>query len=70
MIHDALVEALSGTIETLDDGSTVYRNSAGAPHRVGGPAYETTYGLKEWFLSGSPYSEAEYLIAQRRLNAN
>ena len=52
MSHDALVEALSGTIETLDDGSTIYRNNAGAPHRVCGPALFHPTGTKAWCRNG------------------
>ena len=52
MSHDALVEALSGTIETLDDGSTIYRNNAGEPHRVGGPALFHPTGTKTWCRNG------------------
>ena len=52
MSHDALIEALSGTIETLDDGSTIYRNSAGALHRVGGPALFHYTGSRVWHQNG------------------
>ena len=55
MSHDALVEALSGTIETLDDGSTIYRNNAGAPHRVCGPALIMSDGTQMWFRNGSAH---------------
>ena len=52
MSHDALIEALSGTIETLDDGSTIYRNSAGDRHRVGGPALLHYTGSRVWHQNG------------------
>ena len=52
MIHDALIEALSGTIETTRTGAIIYRNSRGQRHRVGGPAVILSDGTQMWFRNG------------------
>ena len=52
MSHDALIAALSGTVEVTHDGDTVYRNQRGEMHRVGGPAVITAAGSMYWYQNG------------------
>ena len=52
MSHDALIDALSGYIETGPDGTVRHYNSSGNLHRVGGPAVETKHGLQAWYRNG------------------
>ena len=46
MIHDELIDALSGTIETTRTGAIIYRNSRGQRHRVGGFAWTIIKDVK------------------------
>ena len=52
MSADALVEALSCTIETRDDGAVIYRNAEGQLHRTHGPAIIYPSGVKGWYQNG------------------
>ena len=52
MSHDALIDALSGYIETGPGGTVRHYNSSGKLHRVGGPAIETKRGLQAWYRNG------------------
>lgn len=55
MSHDALIETLSGYIETSSDGVITYRNQAGERHRVGGPAEIDPNGAERWYQNGLPH---------------
>ena len=59
MGHDALIEALSGYIETWVDGSVRYRNGAGQYHRTNGPAIIFPDGTELWYLNGIYLREEE-----------
>ena len=52
MSHDALIDALSGYIETLSDGSVLYYNAQGQLHRTGGPAAIHHNGTVAWYKNG------------------
>ena len=52
MSHDALIDALSCTIETRDDGAVIYRNAEGQPHRIHGPAVIHPDGAERWYQNG------------------
>ena len=52
MSADALVEALSCTIETRDDGAVIYRNAEGQLHRTHGPAIIHPDGEEHWYQNG------------------
>ena len=52
MRHDALIDALSGTIETTIGGAIVYRNAEGRPHRLTGPAVLHHTGARAWCVNG------------------
>ena len=55
MSHDALIGALSGTVDTWSDGTVVYRNAVGQPHRTDGPAVITATGSRYWYRNGKPH---------------
>ena len=59
MNHDALIDALSGYIETWSDGSVLYRNGAGQYHRTNGPAIIFPDGTALWYLNGIYLREEE-----------
>ena len=59
MNHDALIDALSGYIETWPDGSVRYRNGAGQYHRTNGPAIIWPDGTALWYLNGIYLREEE-----------
>ena len=48
MSHDALIDRLSGSVETTATGTVVYRNAGGLRHRIGGPAVIYPNGTKLW----------------------
>ena len=50
--HDALIEALSGYIETGPDGTVRHYNSSGKLHRIGGPAAIFADGTEIWYQNG------------------
>ena len=52
MSADALVEALSCTIETRDNGAVIYRNAEGRLHRTHGPAIIHPDGEERWYQNG------------------
>ena len=52
MSHDALIDALSCTIETRGDGAVVYRNAEGQLHRIHGPAVIYPDGEEHWYQNG------------------
>ena len=52
MGHDALIDALSGTVDTWSDGTVVYRNAVGQPHRTDGPAVIYPSGTRAWYQNG------------------
>ena len=52
MSHDALIDALRGSIETTISGAIVYRNAEGLRHRIGGPAIIYPNGTKLWMQNG------------------
>lgn len=53
MSYDALIDALSGYIETGPDGAVRHYNSSGKLHRTDGPAVETARGqLQAWYRNG------------------
>ena len=58
--HDALVEALSGTVDTNDRGVMSYRNVQGRRHRTDGPAMIQEDGDVYWFLNDIRLSEEEF----------
>jgi hypothetical protein len=38
---------------TIDqDSNKIWRNQEGQRHRTDGPAFETAYGYKEWYVNG------------------
>ena len=49
MGHDALIDALSGTVDTWSDGTVIYRNAVGQPHRIDGPAVLYPSGTCAWY---------------------
>ena len=49
MSQEALIDALSGTIETAPNGATIYRNAEGRYHRTDGPAVVRVDGTLAWF---------------------
>ena len=51
MSHDALIEALSGSI-VCQDGVIVYLNAEGRPHRTDGPAIVYPDGNLRWCRNG------------------
>ena len=52
MSHDALIDALSGYVDTWSDGTVVYRNAARQPHRIDGPAVIYPSGTRAWYQNG------------------
>ena len=52
MSHDALIEALSGYVETDEHGTVSFFNNAGAVHRTDGPAVIYSDGDKLWYQNG------------------
>ena len=52
MSHDALIDALSGYVDTWSDGTVVYRNAARQPHRLDGPAVIYPSGTRAWYQNG------------------
>ena len=52
MSADALIDALSCTIETRGDGAVVYRNAEGQLHRIHGPAVIHPDGAERWYQNG------------------
>ena len=52
MSHDALIDALSGYVDTWSDGTVVYRNAARQPHRTDGPAMIHHSGAEVWYRNG------------------
>ena len=49
---NALIDALSGYIETNQYGTIHYYNSAGVLHRTDGPAVTHADGAQFWYLNG------------------
>ena len=52
MTTDTLIDALSGYIETLSDGTICYRNAQGQTHRTNGPAIVYATGEQHWYQNG------------------
>ena len=52
MSHDALIEALSGYVETDEHGTVSFFNNAGAVHRTDGPAVIYSDGNALWYQNG------------------
>ena len=52
MSHDALIDALQCTVETLSDGTVFYRNAQGQTHRTTGPAIIQPNGDEYWLQNG------------------
>ena len=52
MSHDALIDALSGYVTTDANGTVVYCNSKGEPHRLDGPAIIFADGEEHWYQNG------------------
>ena len=52
MTPDALIEALSGSVETTATGAVIYRNADGRPHRINGPAIIHPSGAEFWYQNG------------------
>ena len=52
MSHDALIEALSGYVETDEHGTVSFFNNAGAVHRTDGPAVIYSDGNALWYQYG------------------
>lgn len=53
MSHDALIDALQCTVETLSDGTVFYRNAERQLHRTLGPAVIFADGKRRyWYLNG------------------
>lgn len=52
MSHDALIEALSGYVETDEHGTVSFFNNAGAVHRTDGPAVIYSDGTETWCQHG------------------
>ena len=52
MSHDALIEALSGYVETDEHGTVSFFNNAGAVHRTDGPAVIYSDGTETWYQHG------------------
>ena len=52
MNHDALIDALSGYVTTDANGTVVYCNSKGEPHRLDGPAIIFADGEEHWYQNG------------------
>ena len=50
--HDALIDKLSGSVETTATGTVIYRNAAGKSHRIGGPAIIYATGEEHWHQNG------------------
>ena len=50
--HGDLIDALSGYIETLSDGTVIYRNARGETHRTTGPAIIQPNGDEYWYQNG------------------
>ena len=48
----ALIEALSGSVETTATGAVIYRNADGRPHRINGPAIIHPSGAEFWYQNG------------------
>ena len=49
---DALIDRLSGSVETTATGTVIYRNAAGKSHRIGGPAIIYATGEEHWNQNG------------------
>ena len=49
MTPDALIDALQCTVETLSDGTVIYRNAQGQTHRTTGPAIIRPNGDEYWY---------------------
>ena len=52
MSHDALIEALSGYVETDGHGTVSFFNNAGEIHRTDGPAVIYRDGDTLWYQNG------------------
>ena len=50
--HDALIEALSGSIVTDSHGTVKYLNRHGQLHRTAGPAVIHPNGTESWYQYG------------------
>lgn len=57
MSHDALIDALSGYIETGPDGTVRYYDSEGKLHRANGPAVVYATGARAWYRHGYRHRE-------------
>ena len=57
MTPDALIEALSGSVETTATGAVIYRNAAGRYHRTAGPAIIHPTGEEHWYQNGVLHRE-------------
>lgn len=52
MSEQAVFDALKYRVEVDKQGNRCYRNAAGHPHRIGGPAIELADGSKFWYQNG------------------
>ena len=50
--HDALIDALSGTIKTTLSGDICHLDRRGRLHRTNGPAIILTSGVEMWYYKG------------------
>ena len=58
MSHDALIDALSGYVTTDANGTVVYCNSKGEPHRLDGPAViYASHDTCKWYRNGKLHRE-------------
>ena len=52
MSNDALIDRLSGSVETTATGTVIYRNAEGKYHRTAGPAVVYCNGDEYWLQNG------------------
>ena len=57
MSEQAVFEALKYRVEVDGHGNRYYRNAAGQPHRIGGPAIELADESKFWYQNGRLHRE-------------
>ena len=43
---------MESILNILQDGTKIWKNLNGVPHREDGPAYEDSDGTKEWYING------------------
>ena len=60
MNHDALIDRLSGSVETSRLGTIRYYNSNGELHRTDGPAVIYICGTKFWYINGIEVTKIEH----------